>query len=58
MITETTALDEVPPASPEEVRKFLDLLKVVKRKGYGQVAMVVVRGNVVAIKTEIHTKLD
>lgn len=58
MVTQTTALDEVPPASPEDVRKFLDLLKMVQRKGYGQVAMVVVRGKVVSIKTEIHTKLD
>lgn len=57
MLTESE-LDQAPSLSPEQRRRVENALAQVLRKGWGQVSIVVVKGRVVAFKTEIHTSLD
>ena len=58
MVTDTTGLDQVLSLSPKQVSLVQSQLASVQRKGWGQVSIVVVKGKVVAIKTEFHVSLD
>ena len=58
MVTETTGLDQAPPLSPKQMRLVENAVSSVLRKGWGQVSVVVVKGKVVAIKTEVHMSID
>ena len=58
MLQESKGLDEAPPLSPAQLLRVESALALVLRKGWGQVSLVVVKGRLVAIKTEINTSLD